>query len=410
MNIWYLSAYDQPEGQSSRTYDYCVQFTRLGHKVTMFTNSYCHFTHRERLTEPVSWKIEMFGDVRVVWLKTFPYKDNGWRRGVNMLSNMMRSLQAACSMTDRPDVVLGPSVPLFTALAACMIAILKKTAFVFEVRDVWPQALIDLGHMSRRSLVYVIFRVVERYLYLRADRISAVLPLTNVHVARSGGDASKVCWISNGLHMERFETVPVYGGGRKDRLTVMYIGGFSATHDVFTILNAAAMLKVELGSACRFILVGAGQERAECEARSRELRLYNVEYRDPIPKSSVPTLLAEADVLIASVKDTPVYQFGINSNKIFDYLAVGRPILFAGRTPNDFVKESGSGISVPPEDPAQMAEAIRRFFSMTPNERSLLGENGRRFARERLDVKILAARFEGLLTDAVIRAKKRRSS
>jgi len=115
-----------------------------------------------------------------------------------------------------------------------------------------------------------------------------------------------------------------------------------------------------------------------------------VEFRDPVPKAAVSSLLAEADLLIASVKDTSHYQFGINSNKLLDYLASGRPILFAGQAPNDPVKESGAGVTTSPENPMQMAEAIRAVFEMAPHERRRLGANGRRYAVEQLDVKILA--------------------
>jgi len=410
MNIWYLSAHDQPEGHSARTYDYCVKFVQRGHRVTMFTNSYCHFTHCERLTEPVPWKIEMFDGVRVVWLKTVPYQGNGWGRGVNMLTNMVRSLQAACALKEKPDVVLGPSVPLFTALAAHMIAWMKKAAFVFEVRDIWPQALVDLGYITKSNPLFIIFRAVERYLYRKADQISAVLPLTYKHVENSGGDPSKVTWISNGIHLDRFEKLPEYGGGRPDRLTLLYVGGFSVSHAVQTIIEAAALIESDLGDACRFILVGAGSERAGCEARARELGLRNVEFRNPIPKSEVPDVLAEADILMVSVKDVPIYRYGINFNKVFDYLAAGRPILFACNAPNDPVREFGAGISVPPENPKQMAKAIRTFFSLTPSERCALGANGRRYAQKELDIDILAQRFEVLLLDAVKCAESRRAS
>ncbi len=153
---------------------------------------------------------------------------------------------------------------------------------------------------------------------------------------------------------------------------------------------------------------GSGSERAKCEAMAQSTGLRNVEFRAPIPKGSVPALLGQADVLIASVKDVPVYRYGINFNKIFDYLAAGRPILFACNAPNDPVRESGSGISVQPEDPAQMAKAVQRFFSMKPEDRSRLGANGRAYAHERLDVKVLAEKFELLISDAVEGSTRRR--
>lgn len=400
MNIWYLSAYDQPKGQSSRTYDISRELVKCGHKVTMFTNSYCHFTHVERLAPHEKWRIEEIDGIRVVWLRTFHYTGNGWQRGVNMLSNIWRSIQAVRTFYEKPDVVIGPSVPLGTGWAALTIAKMKGAAFVFEVRDIWPQALVDLGMLAPDSLIYKIFRVVEKYLYREALQISAVLPLTWKHVADSGTDAGKVHWIPNGANLERFMDTPQ----NKDEvypLTAMYVGGFSSTHDISTILRAAKILQDKGITGYRFVIVGSGPYRCDSENEANDLKVHNVEFRDPVPKSEIPELQMQADVLIASVKNTPVYQFGINSNKIYDYLASSRPIIFSGNAPNDPVAESGAGFSIPPENPEAMATALHELLEMGQVERIELGEKGRRYVENEFDIKKLAGRMEILLLQAM---------
>ena len=86
MNIWILSAYDQPRGMSSRSYDFSKQLVKNGHNVTLFTNSYCHWTKKELLGKGEKFRIEMIDGIRVVWLKTIPYTGNGITRALNMLS------------------------------------------------------------------------------------------------------------------------------------------------------------------------------------------------------------------------------------------------------------------------------------------------------------------------------------
>jgi glycosyltransferase involved in cell wall biosynthesis len=400
MNIWYLSAYDQPKGQSSRTYDFSRRLVVRGHQVTMFTNSYCHFTHVERLRSEERWRIEEMDGIRVVWLKTFHYSGNRWQRGANMLSNVLRSIQVARTFPEKPDVVIGPSVPLGTGWAALRIARMKGAAFVFEVRDIWPQALVDLGMLANGSLTYKIFRSVEKYLYREARRISAVLPLTWKHVGNSGADSSKVCWIPNGANLEQFTNTPCNSAGLPPS-TVMYVGGFSSTHDVSTILKAASILQKKGITGYRFVIVGSGWHRSDCENEARDLRLQNVEFCDPVPKSEIPNLQMHADVLIASVKNTPVYQFGINSNKIYDYLASSRPIIFSGNAPNDPVAESGAGFSIPPEDPEAMARALQKLLEMSLAERIEMGKRGRCYVENEFDIKKLAERMELLLLQAI---------
>lgn len=73
MNIWNISAHDQPRGQSSRTYDFSRELLKRGHQITMFTNSYCHWTHTERLSPNEKWRIEEIDGIRVVWMRTIKY-------------------------------------------------------------------------------------------------------------------------------------------------------------------------------------------------------------------------------------------------------------------------------------------------------------------------------------------------
>ena len=401
MNIWYLSAHDQPKGQSSRTYDFSRELVKRGHQVTMFTNSYCHWTHVERLAPNEKWRIEDIDGIRVVWLRTIPYTGNGFGRGANMVSNAWRSLQVARTFSDKPDVVIGPSVPLLCGWAASKIAEMKGAAFVFEVRDVWPIALVDDGGLSKRSPVYFSFRYVEKLLYRKSQRISAVMPFLFNHVSESGGDPKKVTWIPNGVDFERFSGFESYDGGEKLPLVAMYVGGFGVAHDVINIVRSANILQRKGNNKYRFVIVGNGVKRPDCQREASSNALTNVEFRDPVPKKDVPRLQMESDILIACVTDSASYRFGLNLNKIFDYLASGRPVIFCGNAPNDPVVASDAGFSVPPENPVAMVDALQRFLEMSPAERIEMGKRGRRYVENEYDMRVLGERMESLLSEAV---------
>lgn len=401
MKIWYLSAHDQPRGQSARTYDFSRELVRRGHHVTFFTNSYCHWTHVERLAPREKWRIEEIDGIRVVWLRTIPYTGNGWGRGANMLSNAWRSIQAARTFTEKPDVVIGPSVPLGTGWAASKIARMKGAAFVFEVRDVWPIALVDDGGLSKASPVYHAFRLLEKSLYRRSHRISATMPFVYQHVADSGGDPRKVRWIPNGVDFDRFSGFEEYDGGNRVPLVVMYVGGYGNAHDVITVVRAARILQEKGNGKIRFVVVGDGVKRPECQREASLHRLANIEFRDPVAKSEVPRLQTESDVLVACVLDSAAYRFGLNLNKLFDYFASGRPVIFSGNAANDPVAEAGAGFSIPPENPDAMVEALERLQDMSPAERREMGKRGRRYVENEFDLRILAVRMESMLVQAV---------
>lgn len=401
MNIWYLSAHDQPNGQSSRTYDYSRHLVKRGHRVTMFTNSYCHWTRIERLSQREKWRIEEIDGIRVVWLRTRHYSGNRWSRGGNMISNAWRCIQVSRALSDRPDVVIGPSVPLGTGWAASLIARSKKAAFVFEVRDVWPEALVDSGGLSNSSPVYHAFRLIEKSLYHKSDRISSTLPFIHHHVFESGGDPGKVMWIPNGVDFERLPNGLPYDGGTRRPLVVMYVGGFGAEHDVFTIVEVARLVQQAGDGLFHFVMVGNGIKQPECQRLAALHRLTNIEFRAPVPKAEVPSVLSTGDILIASIINSAVYRFGINLNKLYDYAAAGRPVIFAGHAPNDLVKESRSGFSVPPEDPHAIVAALDKLLNMTAEERQHMGQRGRQYAEMKFDLRKLGGCMESLLLDSI---------
>ncbi|MFH1236143.1 MAG: glycosyltransferase family 4 protein [Parcubacteria group bacterium] len=401
MNIWYLSAHDQPRGQSSRTYDFSRELVRRGHQVTMFTNSYCHWTHVERLAPHEKWRIEEIDGIRVVWLRTVHYTDNGLRRGLNMLSNAWRSIHAAKFLPDKPDVVIGPSVPLGTGWAALKIARKSGAAFVFEVRDVWPIALVDDGGLSKRNPVYYAFRHLEKYLYRKSQRISATMPFIFDHVSASGSSPEKVTWVPNGVDFGRFSGHHAYDGGQKSPLVVMYVGGYGVAHDVITIVRAAHILQQRGNSGYRFVLIGNGVKRPACEQETAFYKLTNVEFRDSVPKSEIPRVQMESDILIACVLDSPIYRFGLNLNKMFDYFASARPVIFSGKAPNDPVAESGSGFSIPPENPEALVEVLLKLQEMSPEDRMNMGLKGRLYVENEYDMRKISDRMESLLVQAI---------
>lgn len=367
----------------------------------MFTNGYCHFTHTERLRADELWRVEMVDGIRVVWLKTRPYVGNGLGRGLNMLDNMRRVLQASKALGDSPDVVLGPSVPLLTGWAAAKLADRYRVPFIFEVRDVWPDALVDMGGLSKGGLTYRVFRYIEKELYRRATRISSTLPHLADHVAGSGSDPAKIVCLPNGVNLAPFDVREQYDGGDDRQLVVMYVGGFGLDHDVPTIIRAAKILQDEGDENFRFVIIGGGVRKALCEEEARSYRLRNLEFRGPVPKSSLPDVQRDADILVAAITDTKSYRFGMNLNKLCTYFASARPVLFSGNPPNDPVAESGGGLSIRAEDPMAMVDGLRQLAKMEPVQRVRMGERGREYAQITLSMNALGDRMEKMLAAAI---------
>ena len=401
MKVWYISAYDQPIGQSPRTHEFAIELVKRGHDVTFFTNSYCHFTAREKLGADESWREEYIDGVRVVWLKVPSFKGNGIGRGINMVWNCFRAISISRLFDEVPDLVIGPTVPLLTGYAAARIARRYEVPFILEIRDVWPIALVYNGGLTFQGPLYLVFRALEKWLYRNSALICSALPFVHEHVRSSGGDPSKIEWIPNGVSLSSIElpevTIPQLDG----KILVMYVGGFGLDHDVPVIIRAARLLQDAGESRFHFKIIGAGVRKPQCVEMANQYGLNNLEFGDPVPKAKLGSVQHEADILVAAITDTEAFRFGLNLNKLCTYFASGKPVVFAGNSPNNPVADSGAGFSVRAEDELQLVSALRALAAMSPSERESIGSLGRVYVEKNLSMAVLGARMEALLLRAI---------
>ena len=146
-----------------------------------------------------------------------------------------------------------------------------------------------------------------------------------------------------------------------------------------------------------FVLVGGGVVKNRLIEKARELELKNVHFLPPVPKNSIPVLLSYMDVLYIGWNKQPLYRFGISPNKLMDYMMASKPVIHASDAGNDLVTDSGCGISVAPEDPRAIADAVLHLFEMSQEERDAMGRKGSEYVKSHHDYAMLANEFlEGI--------------
>jgi glycosyltransferase involved in cell wall biosynthesis len=407
MQLWILNHYAATPDMAggTRHIDLGGELVQRGCDVTILASSFAHKERRQTgLATGETWKLEEVEGVKFVWLRTFPYKGNDWRRVVNMVSYAFQSywlglrLPRLDERVSEPDVVIGSSVHLLAVLSAYFLARHFGARFVMEVRDLWPQTLVDMGALSEQHLFTRLLRGLERFLYQRAERIIVLLPKAGEYIASLGIATDKVQWIPNGVNLSRF---PVREPrGRADgQFTVTYIGAHGYANNLDVILRAARDVQQRGYAGIHFVFVGDGPEKPRLMAYCEELTLMNTEFRDPVAKRSIPTVLAESEALILVLRNVDVFKYGISSNKLFDYLASGKPVLFACNASNNIVEEAQCGLSVPPDAPEALADAIISLYEMSPEKLRAMGERGRTYVERHHDCAVLAERLQQCIED-----------
>lgn len=409
MNLWVFNHYAHPPDLpgGTRHFDLGRELMRRGHRVAIFASSFHHALHREvRLGPGERWKVEDVDGLKFVWLRTPPYQKNDWRRVLNMLSYMFRAwwlgrrLPKLVPDIGRPDVVVGSSVHLLAVLAAYWVAKRHKAKFIMEVRDLWPQTIIDMGELSEGSPVVRLLRVLEKFLYRRAERIIVLGPQMSEYIVACGVSQERIVWIPNGVDLSRFDSAAIPEVSHEG-FRVMYLGAHGQANALDVLLEAAKIVQDRGSHEIRFVLVGDGPEKPGLMTLAQELGLSNVEFREPVPKTEVPKTLHEADATVFILKDLPLYRYGISLNKLFDYLAASKPLIVGGSPKNNPVEEADCGLTVPLRDPQALAEAVIKLYQMPEEERKAMGRRGREYVEKYHDIAKLAERLEEVLEEVV---------
>jgi nucleotide sugar dehydrogenase len=395
MRIWIVNHYaDPPDGMATRSVDLARRFVERGNPTTIFASNFNHYRFAPIVKLGFRlWREQDVDGVRFIWIRTLPYRVNDWRRALNMASFTVLVLLAGLFERPRPDVVIGVSVHPLAAWAGYVLSKLKRARFFFEVTDLWPQTLIDVGRLKANSLTARFLTVLERFLFRKASRIVMLLPHTQQYVRSMGIALDKILWIPNGVELSRYDDVVPYDGAAKPPFKVVFMGGFVASNAIDNILDAARVLNERGRKDIQFMLVGRGTDRDDVIGKAREMGLDNVLFPDPVPKDAIGKIMSQADAFIYALHDLPLYQYGVSLNKLTDYLAGGRPIIFSGRSAYDPVADIGAGYSLPPDDPVAIADAIEKLFSLTPDERIKMGRKGRDYVVEHHDIPTLATQL-----------------
>lgn len=412
MNILIINHYagSRIHGMEFRPYYLAREWTKLGHHVTIIAASYSHLRSVSPSQVGIACREEIDG-IEYFWIRVPRYKGNGVGRVLNLFSFvcLLTFYRNRLVKANPPDLVIASSTYLLDVVPAGIMAKRYHARLVYEVHDLWPLSLIELGGMSRFHPFILLLQCAENWMYHSVQKVISLLPNAEEHMCKHGMSREKFAYVPNGVAVDewqsRMEDLPkehdqvlstLRAGGM---FIVGYAGNFGVSNALDSLVHAATMMRSELVA---FVLVGQGPEKQTLCKMANEMRIENFYFLPAVGRDSIPSLLSRMDVLYIGLKNGPLFRFGISPNKIFDYMMAGKPVLKAIDSSNDIVAESGCGLSIPPEDPAEIADAIRRFMDMSDLERETMGKRGKDFVREKHDYRVLAATFLLAVSDGIV--------
>jgi glycosyltransferase involved in cell wall biosynthesis len=396
MRILYLHQYFMTRAGigGTRSYEFARRFAAQGHEVSMVTAA-APGKEQRRMVDG----IEVIG-VRAGFSDYMTGTKLGYPRRAMEFARFATAATVTALRLPRPDVIYATSPPLTMALPALAAAMRHRAPLVFEVRDLWPEAPIQMGALTN-PLLQRLARGLERRVYRSAEHVIALSPGMREGVIAAGTPPGKVTLVPNASDLELFS--PDRDGsavrerlGLGDRFVCTYFGTMGEANDLTQVIEAATLMDDDV----RFVLHGDGKRRPALEELARERGVHNVVFSDPLPnKESVAELAAASDACMTIYKDVPIL-YTCSPNKLFDTFAAGRTAIV--NTPGwlrELVEDGEAGVYARPADPAHLAEKVA-FLRDHPELVERYGRNARKLAETEFSRDMLAERALGVLERA----------
>jgi len=400
MNILYIDHYagSLTMGMEFRPFYLAREWEKRGHKVRIVGADFSHL-RKENPAVNVDFEIQNIDGLEYQWIKTGTYMGNGLKRAMTIFGFCIKLwMKAKKIATDfKPDVVISSSTYPLDTYPASRIAKCAGAVLVHEGHDLWPLTLTELAGMSNLNPFVIALSIAEKRAYRKSDHVVSVLPNTFEYMKDKGlSDPDKYTHIPNGIAMEDWtdntekheilEQIKSQG-----KFMVMYLGGHAISNALDSFVEAARLLKND--ERFVFVLIGKGTEKSRLQKTAEDNELKNIYFLPPVAKNTVPSVLDYTDALYIGAEPCTLYRYGVSMNKLYDYMMSAKPIINGVQAANNDVEQSGSGISIPPNDAGAIVAALEQLFEMDSAERQKMGKNGKQWVVENCDYSVLSEKF-----------------
>ncbi len=389
------------EGTSgTRSYDVSRYLVQMGWHVTMI----CGLHDQSSLPRMPSWRLwrtHWIDGIKVVACNAFYSNKLGVPARIWCFLKFAL-LALLVTLKERGvHLIFATSTPLTVGIPGRIGAAMKGVPYIFEVRDLWPEDLLDAGRL-KPGLQYKVWEWLELFSYKKARKILLV----------SRGFHNRL--LERGFAPMRLETV-VLGGdsalyddvqpnkaffekrGLGGKTLAVYTGAHGDANGLDQLLEAADRLRNRPDIA--IVLLGEGKMKETLKQQAAAKGLTNFHLIDPVPKTQLPGILAACHIGLMILKQIKRPRW-VTPNKIFDYMFTGIPSIvnFAGTTA-DMVMADGAGYASKPGDAADLAAKIVEWTDHA-ERRVAIGSKARDVALQKYDRKMIAKRMAELFEEA----------
>lgn len=387
-NVWIFNHYAEPPQYETRIRNNAMAkyLMREGYDVTIFAASTIHNTDINLITDGSPYIRREYDGLKFVHINVPKYSGNGLSRKINLLLFPYRLWKYTKRLGERPDVIVN-DLTVMAMSFPFKIAKRYNVPIISEVRDPWPESIIESGLLKRESLLAKFLYVVERQIYQKSDAVVFTGEGGYDYIIEHGWEKavprSKVHYINNGVDMEQFDynlehfSVEDADLDNGEQFNVVYTGSIRLVNNLGLLVDAAKQVK---DPKIKFLIWGDGDELPALRQRVEEEQIRNISFKGQVEKKYVPSIVSRADLNVVHWEMSNRLRFGVSFNKLFEYLAAGRPIFSTVRPGYSILEKYHCGMDTEGFTPEDLAEGIQRMAALPAEEQEQMGQNARKAA------------------------------
>jgi len=407
--VWIFNHYAHGTyfNKGGRHYWFAKNLLKKGYEPTIFCASTRHNSDMSVDIPGGTYRLKSVEKIPYVFVKTTKYK-NGIERIKNMWNfykNLYPSTAEYGKEYGKPDVILASSVHPLTLLAGIKIAKKYNVPCICEIRDLWPETIVQYGTLKKNSLVAKLLYKGEKWLYNKADKLIFTIPGGKDYVEEIGLSSSKVRYINNGVDLEEYNKNKeefIYSDEHLDNpstFKILYTGSMGVANELTYLVQAAEKVQEKGIDNIQFILFGNGSQRGKLKEYVQNKGLTNIVFKEKVEKKFIPNILSKSDLNVFTGKHIPLYKYGLSLNKLFDYIASGKPTLSNIESGYDILVKHDCGKSVKGGSVEALVDGILEFYNMDQKEYDQYCENSLT-AIQNYDFKILTDKLEAIIIES----------
>jgi len=339
-------------------------------------------------------KIEFIDGLRYFWIKTRCYRKRGYSQVLNQFDFVQKALRKIADLSnENPDIVVASSPHPLVFFPAWKLAKQTGAKLIFEVRDLWPLAIQELGSFPFWHPYIVLLKKTERIAVLKSDLIVSVKPGDYEYFWNQYRlSPSRFAYVPNGFLPDQDDSEldvlnnPI-NKSKEKVIRIGYIGSLSTYYRLNDFINSAVYFVNN--NNIEFIIVGDGEKKSELRDLAKKSGATNVKFIGQIQKKFVRNYVKSFDICFLGLEDISANHYGISCNKLFEYMEAAKPIIGSYRTKYDPITKAKCGILTNPDSPGEVVDAIK-YLIKNPDIAKKMGENGRNYFLQNHDFSVVS--------------------